>query len=176
MFAFLNQRQDAERLSQWSRDHGRAVRGYVLALVRRADVADDITQEVFRKAWQARASYTENGTPRAYLLRIADRLVCDWSRRNRPELNLAAEDWEQVEPATSDDEVPQAMFLAEASEQLTAALERLSATQRRVLMLRYFGDLSFQQIADTMNCPLNTVLSHCHRALLAMRKLLAGKV
>ena len=73
---------DQERFEGWVREHGRAVRGYLLAQLRRADLADELAQEVFLRAWQARNRYQEKGTLRAYLIRIADRLVCDPARRN----------------------------------------------------------------------------------------------
>ena len=71
------------RFVDWGREHGAAVRGYLMAMVRRADLADDLTQEVFFKAWQARDRYREQGAARAYLLRIADRLVCDLHRKRK---------------------------------------------------------------------------------------------
>src|SRR5947209_2916413 len=88
-----------ERLERWVREHAGAVRGYVLALVRRADAADDLVQEVFERAWQARGRYRDEGHERAYLLRIADRLVIDRSRRQRREINLDDATWHEVEPA-----------------------------------------------------------------------------
>ena len=75
---------DEQLFADWVRDHGRAVRGFLLAMVRRPDVADDLSQEVFCRAWQARSRYREQGNARAYLLRIADRLVCDRGRRAEP--------------------------------------------------------------------------------------------
>lgn len=175
MFASFDHRRDAQRVTQWMRDHGRAVRGYLFALVRRLDLADDLTQDVFRKAWQARGSYQEQGTPLAYLLRIADRVACDWSRRVRPELNLDGNDWRRFEPAAEESDAEHGLHHAEAVDELMAALDQLSAVQRRVLLLRYYGDLSFTEIATVLNCPLNTALSHCRRALSTLRKMLAGK-
>lgn len=165
----------AERFATWVQDHGRSVHGYLRALVRRLDVADDLTQEVFRRAWQARDRYVERGTPRAYLLRIADRLACDWVRRSGTEVNVDAQTWEQVEPAADDRCPDENSQWGEASEQLQVALEELSAAQRRVLLLRFFGELDFTEIAAQLECPLGTVLSHCHRGLKALRSRLAGK-
>lgn len=164
---------DRQRLSDWMRQHGAAVRGYVGAWVRRPDQADDLTQEVFRRAWQARASYREQGTPRAYLLRIADRLVCDRQRRATSEVQMDAEGWKQIEP-TCEVEPSRRLEQAEAAAQLTAALDRLSPPQQRVLLLRYYGQLDFAEIAAALNCPLNTALSHARRGLEALRGLLSG--
>ena len=161
-----------ERFATWTREHGAAVRGYLMAMVRRADVADDLTQEVFCRAWQARDRYREQGNARAYLLRIADRLVCDRRRRAGRERTLDEETWKQIEPAGRGAEPWRAPTEAEAAERLDAALERLSPMQRRVLLLRYYGGLRFAEIAQITGCPLNTTLSHCRRGLMAMRKLL----
>lgn len=163
---------DAERWAQWSQRHGRAVRGYLLALVRRHDLADDLTQEVFCRAWQARDRYREQGSARAYLLRIADRLVCDRGRKSGREINLNDDDWRQVEPQERAAAPADTLARQEISKQLAAALDGLSPQHRRVLLLRYYGELSFAEIAATMECPLNTVLSHCHRGLIALRGLL----
>ncbi len=167
---------DEVRFTQWVSVHGKAVRGFLLAMVRRADLADDLTQEVFCRAWRARDRYQENGKSRAYLLKIADRLLRDRHRRRGPEQNLAEEDWRRHEPASRLPEPSQAVLLAEQTEQLTAAMDRLSSIQQRVLLLRYYGQLSFAEIAQATECPLNTALTHCHRGLEALRKLLGVKV
>ncbi len=163
------------RFDSWVREHGRAVRGYLLGVVRRPDVADDLTQDVFCRAWQARDGYREQGTARAYLLRIADRLACDWFRRRRPEQTLDQETWNQRGPAGPESDPAAEITLREAGAELKAALGRLSEPQRRVLLLRYYGQMSFAEIAQVMGCPLNTTLSHCHRGLEALRKLMVEK-
>jgi RNA polymerase sigma-70 factor, ECF subfamily len=163
---------DISLWAEWGHRHGRAVRGYLLGMVRRHDLADDLTQEVFCRAWQARDRYREEGMARAYLLRIADRLVVDHHRRSGREITMSEESWKQIEPAqraaTPDDTLAQ----QEAFGQLTATLDSLSPPQRRVLLLRYYGELSFTEIAALLECPLSTALSHCHRGLLTLRKLL----
>src|ERR1043165_3886206 len=88
-----------ERLAHWVREHAAAVRGYLLGVVRRADVADDLVQEVFQRAWQARERYLDPGHERAYLLKIADRLAVDRSRRRSREVNVDESTWREVEPA-----------------------------------------------------------------------------
>jgi len=166
---------DAELWAEWGQRHARAVRGYLLAMVRRHDLADDLTQEVFCRAWQARDRYREQGTPRAYLLRIADRLVCDYGRKAGREVNLSEEDWKRIEPAQRDGAPSDGLAQADALRQLASALDGLSPPQRRVLLLRYYGDLPFAEIAAMIGCPVNTALSHCHRGLLALRKLLVER-
>ena len=147
-----------------------AVRGYLLAMVRRADLADDLAQEVFCRAWQARQRYVEQGNAKAYLLRIADRLLCDRARKAGRETQLGDEAWRQVEPQGRETSPAENLERSEAVAALHAALDALSPLQRRALLLRYYGQLSFAEIAETLECPLGTVLSHCRRGLLALRE------
>ena len=167
---------EAQRFGEWVRQHGRAVRGYLLAMVRRADVADDLAQEVFCRAWQARHRYREQNAVRAYLVRIADRLVWSRARRAGRETTLDDAAWKELEPVSRGPDPVRTAEQAEAVEQLAAALARLTPVQQRVLLLRYYGQLGFAEIAETIDCPLNTTLSHCRRGLEMLRRLLVEEV
>ncbi|MBI2824513.1 MAG: RNA polymerase sigma factor [Planctomycetia bacterium] len=164
-----------ERLTEWARDHARAVHGYVRALVRDPHAVDDLVQETFCRAWESRHRYAEAGKPRAYLLRIADRLACDRARKLGREQPIDEIHWQQIEPASSDEQPLAALLLTENRRQLDEALAALSEAQRRTLLLRYYGELDYGEIARIMDCPLNTVLSHARRGLLSLRRLLVEK-
>jgi RNA polymerase sigma-70 factor (ECF subfamily) len=163
-----------ELLASWVREHSAAIRGYALALVRRPDIADDVLQEVFRRAWQVRDSFRQQGQDRAFLIRIADHLICDRARRMGRELNLDDAGWQAQEPASADDNPATIAQWREAERDLAIALDRLSIGQRRVLLMRYFGGLEFAEIAEQLGCPLNTALSHCRRGLQTLRKLMVN--
>ena len=167
---------DEDRLARWVREHGSAIRGYLMGIVRRADVADDLTQEVFWRAWRVRERYRETGTPRAYLLKIADRLAWDHCRVAKREVHLDEETWDYVEPASELTGPADQAAANESERELTAALGALSPLQRRVVLLRYYGGLEFGEIARVCESPLGTVLSHCHRGLRSLRKLLSKKM
>ncbi len=170
-----NRTPHTERLTNWVREHAQVVRGYLLAMLRDRHLADDLLQEVFCRAWQSRDRYSEQGKPRAYLLRIADRLVCDHARRGGRE-RLADENyWRQAEPTAADAQPLVQLLGEENRQQLSAALDALSEAQQRTLLLRYYGDLEFSEIAAMMSCPVNTVLSHARRGLLALRETLVEK-
>lgn len=161
-----------ERIERWVREHAGAVRGYLLGLVRRADAADDLLQEVFRRAWQARDRYRDEGRERAYLLRIADRLVVDRSRRLGLEVNVDEATWQEVEPAADETATIDRIVNGDLNAELLSALAQLTNVQKRVLLLRFFSDMTFEEIAEALGCPLGTALSHCRRGLAAMRKLM----
>jgi RNA polymerase sigma-70 factor (ECF subfamily) len=169
------QARQRELLTRWVRDHGQAVQGFLQSLVRDRDVAEDLLQEVFCRAWQARDRYDDAGKERSYLMRIADRLACDRARRPRREQVLAAAEWQRIEPPGAEGALWEGLDRIEACRQLASALDSLSEAQRRTLLLRFYGDLEFNEIAKALNCPLNTVLSHNRRGLLALRQLLQEK-
>jgi RNA polymerase sigma-70 factor (ECF subfamily) len=169
------QARQREELTRWVRDHGHAVQGFLQALVRDRDAAEDLLQEVFCRAWQARDRYAETGKERSYLLRIADRLACDRARCPKREQVLSVAEWQQVEPVNGEEPPWEGLAHDETRRQLAAALDALSEPQRRTLLLRFYGEMEFSEIAQTMGCPLNTVLSHNRRGLLAMKDLLQEK-
>lgn len=165
--------RDEARVIRWVTEHGGAVRGYLRGVLRREDQADDLVQEVFRRAWEARQRYQEQGSPRAYLLRIADRLACDRLRQMHREVTLDEAAWSELEPIDPHAAGGDPLVAAEVRTDLQGALTLLTAPQRRVLLMRYYSELTFEEIAAALECPLSTALSHCRRGLLALRKILS---
>ena len=155
------------RLDDWAGQYGAAVRGYILALVRNPHLAEDLAQEVFIRAWQGQARYQEQGQAKAWLFRIADHVVCD-ALRKRSVPTLGDQVWDLADSGSGADPAHRAAA-NETGSRLERALDLLSPIQRRVLLLRYFGELPFGDIAAAVDCPLNTVLSHCRRALELLR-------
>ena len=166
---------DQALFADWVCAHGKAVRGFLRAMLPRADWADELCQEVFCRAWQARDRYREQGSARAYLLRIADRLACDRTRQSHVQVQLDENGWHEHEPVSSLAEPSQVVALGEQTQLLAEALGRLSPVQRRVLLLRYYGQFSFAEIAAMLGCRLNTALSHAHRGLELLRTLLGER-
>lgn len=159
-----------ECLTDWVRQHADSLRGYLWSLTRDAPLAEDLLQETFLRVWRQRADYVEQGKERAYLFRIADRLVIDNRRRQAIRKTSVivtdSEDDGQEQPI-------EGVLRDERREQLDAAMKNLSPIQQRVLSLRYFGELPFEEIASVVGCPLGTALSHVHRGLEQLRKILA---
>lgn len=162
---------DTNRLTVWVRAHGPALSGYLGSQIRDPATVDDLLQEVFVRAWEARGRYEETGKERAYLFRIADRLVTDY-RRRRPWVTLEEQRWADRAPLT---ETPTSELEAgEDRQRLNEALGELTESQRRVLLLRYFSDMGFAEIASLLEIPLGTALSHARRGLASLRKLFEG--
>jgi RNA polymerase sigma-70 factor, ECF subfamily len=161
---------DRERLTSWVREFGDGLQRYLRARVRDEHAAADLVQEVFFRAWRKRYMYVDRSQDRAYLFTIADRAACDYLRRPQRIVSI-----EGAEPVATDDP-SEALLQTESAAVVRDALARLSDAQQRTLFLRYFGGLTFQQIAEVLDCPLSTVLSHGRRGLEQLRGSLAGEL
>ncbi len=158
-------------LVRWVREHASSIRGYVAALVRDRALAEDIVQEVFLRAWKQRESYVEQGSEKGYLFRIADRLVIDHRRaKSTDSLPGIFEVVDHGVSAPLDE-----LISRESAERLREGMQRLSDAQQRVLLLRYFGQLKFEEIAPLIGCPLGTALSHARRGLEQLRVLFEAR-
>ena len=111
-----------------------------------------------------------SGSFKAWLFRIATNKANDhWRSRGREK--AAKEGLKLV----TDDELPHAGHRLEATEQeqkLRRAIGQLPDAQRQVLMLRYYGNMKFVDIAKTLGCPLNTALGRVHKAMIKLRQLM----
>ena len=132
--------------------------------------AEDVAQETFVRAWLALPHYEKkHGSFRAWLCRIAINLSIDSHRREHPRLDL-------------DDRLPDgAAGPAEQSEArarvkiVRAALAKLPPASRAALVLAEYEDLSYGEIAATLDIPVGTVMSRLNYARRRLRELLVEK-
>lgn len=128
-------------------------------------LAEDLLQTALLRTARRWSTARENPTP--YALRVIVNLSKD-DRRNRgrrvvetPLTGVAG----PVVPAPADDVL--------ARQVLLAAVKRLPARQRAVLVLRFFADLSVEQTAEVLECSVGTVKSQTHHALTKLREQLS---
>lgn len=155
--------------------------GRVFALaksrVRRADLAEDITQSVMvtvasKLGSQVSGGYTEQGRFEAWLFRVAINRVRDEIRRLRR--HAATVDTDRVAESVAAAE-PRAGGGADLVPALRRAMADLGDADREVLELRHHGNLGFAQIAEMLEEPLGTVLARHHRALRKLKDMLRAK-
>jgi len=138
------------------------------------DLAEEITQSTFCTMASKIDSYTELGKFEQWLFRIAmNRLRDELRRRRRQAVPVETEALTglagSANPRTPrEDETEQLAALRKATANLPDA-------DRRIIHLRYYGELSFKQIAEILDQPLGTVLARQHRALKKLRDMLGGE-
>jgi RNA polymerase sigma-70 factor (ECF subfamily) len=143
---------------------------YVYYRVSDRDEAEDLTETIFVKAWEALPRFRSQGaTFRAWLYRIAHNAVIDRHRTRKTVVPLEqAQDWLDVE-ASSPEEAAEA---AQESATLGAALARLKPRLREVILHRFVNGLSHAETAQVMGLRTGHVRVLQHRALNQMRDLL----
>ncbi len=154
----------------------RRVVGVVLAVVHNPEDAVELAQETFVRAYQNLAKFEERSSFSTWLYRIAVNLAIDWRRREGRHVTLRGEEAESElgripsEVGDSFREVAQ----GETAEKIRQALDELTAEQRSVILLREVEGLSYDEIAEVMQCPRGTVMSRLFYARSRLRELLKG--
>ena len=135
--------------------------------------AEDAAQEAFVSAYRAIGTWRQDGPFGAWLTRIAIRIAVRRAQRRRTVAWL-----DPSNPAGHDvpgGPDPAVVTLrAERAAGIRAAVARLEEPYREVVALRFFGELSLNEIADQTGRPLGTVKTHLHRGLLRLRTGLEG--
>lgn len=139
----------------------------IFSFVRRmlpdASEAEDVTQEVFVKAYRSIRSYDGRAAFTTWLFKIASNLCVDRARRRKrrgDSLSLdSAARQALLMPADSTWDPQQLAVASEMREALEAAIAAMSEKLKPVLLLHDLEGMDYQQIADTLGIPLGTVKS-----------------
>lgn len=143
------------------RRHETPIVRYLQRLVPDNDIAIDLFQEAFFRAYVNLGSFDARRTLRPWLYRIATNVARDWLRHESRALPAAAE---AAEPSVIS--IVEARDLARRVER---AVSELSEDHRLVVVLRHFQGLSYAEIAEITGSPEGTVRSRMHYALRALR-------
>lgn len=149
---------------------------YILRKLHDSDKADDVFQDTFVKVITTLRGgrYTENGKFYAWLQRIAHNLIIDCYRTAESE-NLLSDDEAEgrlldgVASALScrEDEIVTAQTLSD----VRSMMNHLPESQRQVVFMRFYQNLSFKEIAEETGVSINTALGRMRYALLGMRRM-----
>ncbi|CAM5666353.1 MULTISPECIES: RNA polymerase sigma factor [Streptomyces] len=147
--------------------------GVAMAVTRDQQLAEDVAQQTFERAWRHAQIYdSRRGSVMTWLTTIAHNLAVDTVRARRTE-PLAPEDLEDLLDAVT--ETPERWALAdEASAQVRSALARLPREQGRALMMAGIYGMTAQQIADAERIPLGTAKTRIRTAMARLRTTVAS--
>lgn len=150
--------------------HLTAIQHYIRKRVGESCDVEDLTQTVFVKAWQALRDYQPSGAPfRSWLYRIAHNAVVDHYRTHRPSLL-----WDDLTGLSDPQALPELQFLAtERRETVRTALASLRPAYQAVLVRRFLQNLDYSETAADLGQQVNHVRVVQHRALDALRRVLA---
>ena len=149
---------------------------YIFHSVKNEELADDIFQETFVKAIVTlkQGRYVENGHFSAWISRIAHNLIIDYFRQSRA-VNLQSTDDTEYNVLNrkelSDQTVEDSMVTQQIHRDIRRLIKALPESQREVLLMRYYKNMSFKEIAERTQVSINTALGRMRYAILNMRRI-----
>ena len=164
----LSQRGDQEAFASLYDTYLERIYRYIYFRVADAEIAEDITSQVFLKAWEKLGSFQVGSSPFvAWLYRIAHNAVIDYYRTRRASVPL--DDVSPVE-VRHDDAVDERLDRQLESAQLRTALKTLTSEQQQVLILKFINGLSTLEIAKRLGKQQGAVRALQMRALQGLAK------
>ena len=150
---------------------------YILFIVHDSDVANDLFQETFVKVITKlqQGKYTTTGKFSAWIIRIAHNVIMDWyrSQKSGKVIEFANDnDLSNISNTNVLDATIESKFV---NEQILCDVKKmmnyLPVTQREVIFMRFYQDLSFKEIATLTNVSINTALGRMRYAVMNLRRM-----
>jgi RNA polymerase sigma-70 factor (ECF subfamily) len=144
---------------------------YCKANIYRDDLATDICQETFLKAWKAFSAFKvkDGGTVQAYFFRIARNLIIDLSRKKK-EFSLTF-----YEDIVGDEDVNQNIDREDEIKKMKQVLAKLPEKERQILLLRYFEDLSHKETAKILGIKEGALRVRTTRLLKKLKEIMQNE-
>lgn len=155
--------------------HKSSIHSYIYFIVRNKELTEDIFQETFVKAIMTirQGRYNEVGKFSAWITRIARNLIIDFFRQEKAEASVSTDDGNydvlnrrELSEGTVEDMIIDSQIRAD----IRKIIMHLPESQREVLMMRYYKNLSFKEIAELTGVSINTALGRMRYAILNLRR------
>jgi RNA polymerase sigma-70 factor (ECF subfamily) len=154
--------------------HKNKVYTTIFLIVKDSYTAEDLLQDTFIKAIHTMKGgrYNEEGKFSSWICRIAHNLAIDHFRKEKRSPMITLEDGSNVfnNMSFSEDSAESLQIKEDTHARLRELIQTLPQTQREVLMMRHYAEMSFQEIADATGVSINTALGRMRYALINLRK------
>jgi RNA polymerase sigma-70 factor (ECF subfamily) len=156
---------DRKSFSELVRRHQRGVLRLSLRFVKDMDTAEDVTQEAFIKAYEKLSSFEGRASFKSWLFQIA----VNTARNKLREWKKDTVDVDDVQLGVAA-VAETALVHGAVSDLLQQEVDKLPHKQKTALVLRVYEDLSFNEIAEIMECPYDTAKANYRHALMKLRQ------
>lgn len=156
--------------------HQQYIYNYIFFRLKNASLTEDVFQESFVKAITSlkKGNYVPTGKFRGWLTRIAHNLIIDHFRQLKNE-NTVSNDDSSIDllndKSLCDGTIEDDLIHMQITADVRKIIRELPDVQKEVLVMRYYRDLSFKEIADLTGVSINTALGRMRYALINMRKI-----
>ncbi len=156
--------------------YGPRLKGFLRCLVHSDELAEDLMQEVFVKAYVKCTQIESPERLEAWLFALSRNAAYKEMRRKRYKLETPRDlAWFDSVEGTAGSNPVEALGAAESARFLEEALSTLDARRREIMALRYFSDLSLKAIAEVMKIPIGSVGTTIVRSLKTLKKYFDSK-
>jgi RNA polymerase sigma-70 factor (ECF subfamily) len=176
------QENDEQAFADLMQRYKKPVYHMILKMVRNVDDAEDLTIEAFAKAFKNLKKFKKDYTFSTWLFRIATNNAIDFIRKKRLETmsldtSFRDDSGEAVTIDVEDNELNpmEETIKSQKIELIRIFVDKLPPKYQRLVKLRYFNELSYDEIAKELEAPLGTVKAQLHRARELMYDLVKGK-
>jgi len=148
---------------------------YIFFLVRKQEVAEDIFQDTFLKAFNSikAGKYKDDGRFMSWISRIAHNLVIDYFRDQKKYKVISKEEQEDtIFIDNNSSSVEDSIVSQQVLKDIKKLLEYLPKDQREVIVMRNYLDMSFKEISKITGVSINTSLGRMRYAIINLRKLI----
>ena len=162
------------------RRHQRRIYSYIFLIVKDKELAEDLFQDTFIKVIKIlrAGKYKEEGKFIQWAMRIAHNLTIDFFRKAKrlPTISNDFEDFDIFDTIkTVDPSIEDILITEQIHEDVKKIIEYLPEEQKEVLVMRYYANMSFKEIAEQTNVSINTALGRMRYAIINMRKIVEEK-
>ena len=164
------QKGDQDAFAALVDEHQRYIYNLAFRVLKDENEALDLTQETFLRAWTALPNFRGQSQFRTWLYRITSNLCYNRLPNLRRSLNDLGDDVMEEIPESSFDNPAREIESNETRTHLYEAVDALDANYKLLITLRYQDELSYDEIASTLNLPLGTVKTGIFRAKEQLRK------
>ena len=152
---------------------------YILFIVHDRSMAEDLFQETFVKIISKlhEGKYSSSGKFVSWMLRIAHNAVMDWYRRQKNEKTMEAYNENDLygdSTSVLDANIENHFVKEQVLRDVQRMMNLLPITQREVVFMRFYQNLSFKEIAELTNVSINTALGRMRYAVMNMRRMAAA--
>jgi RNA polymerase sigma factor (sigma-70 family) len=149
---------------------------YLFKTVRRPELAEEVLDDVMLAVWTGAAGFNGHSRPSTWIFGIAyHKALKAMARQDRHKAEIEELDGEEPPMTLITEEGPEGLLARrEMADVLGRALRVLPLEQRTVVELTYYHGFAYQEIAEIMGCPVNTVKTRMFHARRRLRELLPG--
>ncbi len=156
--------------------HKAKIFAYILMCVKQQVLAEDIFQEAFIRVIKTlkNGCYADSGKFSSWVMRIAHNLIIDYYRKkkNLPVVSNDNYEYDLFNSCKfSDESIEDKLVVEQLRKGVSMLVELLPDNQREVVIMRYYRNLSFKEIAEETDVSINTALGRMRYALINLRRL-----